>query len=66
MRVESDVTLLGCYVMFLEEHSSDTLLQDVVEVSHTLLSVACTVFTRFVPQGVLLFFGQKSRIEPFK
>jgi len=35
MRVESDVPLLGCYVMFLEEHLSAANLQDVVEVSHT-------------------------------
>ena len=59
--MESDVTLLGCYVMFLEEHSSDTLLQDVVEVSHTLLSVACTVFTRFVPQGYYYFLAKNQR-----
>ncbi|XP_065899980.1 integrator complex subunit 1-like isoform X2 [Dysidea avara] len=31
IRVESDVTLLGCYIMFLEEHSSAAYLQDVVE-----------------------------------
>ena len=33
-RVEVDVTLLGSYVMFIEEQCSADDLQDVVEVSH--------------------------------
>ena len=34
-RVEVDVTLLGSYVVFIEEQCSTGDLQDVVEVSHT-------------------------------